>query len=42
MPFRDLPAIVPMGVFALLAWEWFITQRRVRRIEDLPEPGRRR
>ena len=27
-----------MVLFALLAFEWTLTQRRVRRIEDLPEP----
>lgn len=38
MPIPDLPGAIPAGLFALLAWEWLITQRRVRRIEDLPEP----
>lgn len=38
MPFPELPVSVPAGLFALLALEWFITQRRIRRIEDLPDP----
>lgn len=39
MAFPELPVYVPAGLFALLGWEWYITQRRVRRIEDLPEPA---
>ncbi len=39
MPMPELPGAVPAGMFALLALEWWITQRRVRRIEDLPEPA---
>lgn len=38
MPLPELPGAVPAGMFALLALEWWITQRRVRRMEDLPEP----
>ena len=33
----ELPIYVPASLFVLLAWEWYITQRRVRRMEDLPE-----
>ena len=39
MALPDLPAWVPLSLFALLAVEWFITQRRIRRLEDLPLDG---
>lgn len=31
-----LPPWVPLSVLGLLAWEWLVTQRRIRRLEDLP------
>lgn len=34
----ELPGAVPAGLFALLALEWWVTQRRVRHLEDLPQP----
>lgn len=39
MAWPVLPTWVPIGLFALLAGEWLLTQLRVRRFEDLPEPG---
>jgi glycosyltransferase involved in cell wall biosynthesis len=38
MSFPELPAVIPVSIFLLLAVEWYLTQRRVRRIQDLPEP----
>lgn len=35
----DLPLYVPAALFALAAWLWWLTQRRIRRLEDLPEPA---
>lgn len=37
MVLPSLPVAVPAGVLALVGWLWLLTQRRVRRLEDLPE-----
>ncbi len=39
MPLPELPGTVPGALFALLALQWWLTQRRIRRIEDLPDPS---
>jgi GT2 family glycosyltransferase len=39
MALPDLPAWVSLSLFGLLALEWFVTQRRIRRLEDLPTEG---